>query len=103
MRGGMNGAVPKRWTSLAETLHPEFTKTALIKAQIETLMRLFEQPLNYKIFFEDVVLIQAGLICDKEFDQIVAPSVSWGISSYISIYYRVSSFSDLTIILSRMN
>ncbi|GAA0169866.1 hypothetical protein LIER_24249 [Lithospermum erythrorhizon] len=44
MRGGMCDTVPKRWTSLAEALHPKFKKIALIKAQIATLKWIFDPP-----------------------------------------------------------
>ncbi|GAA0176179.1 hypothetical protein LIER_29220 [Lithospermum erythrorhizon] len=99
LKEGMSNAVPERWTSLGEALRPKFEKTALIRAQIKTLKQLFDKPLHYKVFCEEGVLIQVGLIRDKEFDQTVAPPVSWGIASYISVYYRVFSFSDLTIAL----
>ncbi|GAA0159347.1 hypothetical protein LIER_38850 [Lithospermum erythrorhizon] len=81
MKGGMGDVVPKRWTSLEEAEHPKFKKTILIKAQIATLKRLFDKPLHYKVFCKEGVLIQAGLIRSKEFDQTVVPSVDWGTTS----------------------
>ncbi|GAA0159501.1 hypothetical protein LIER_38882 [Lithospermum erythrorhizon] len=83
MRGGMGDEVPKKWTSLEEAKHPKFMKTALIKAHIATLKRLFNKPLHYKVFCEQGVLVHAGLIRSKEFDQAVVPPVDWGIASYI--------------------
>ncbi|GAA0174499.1 hypothetical protein LIER_27881 [Lithospermum erythrorhizon] len=61
VRGGISDTVPKRWTSLAEALCPKFPKTALVKAQIATLKRLFVKLYHYKIFCEEGVLIQASL------------------------------------------
>ncbi|GAA0176063.1 hypothetical protein LIER_29122 [Lithospermum erythrorhizon] len=85
MKGGIGDAVHKRWTSLGEALHPKFKKIALIKAQIATLKQLFDKTLHYKVFCEEGVLVQAGLIRSKEFDPTVVPPVDWGITSYILV------------------
>ncbi|GAA0146339.1 hypothetical protein LIER_06321 [Lithospermum erythrorhizon] len=102
MRGGMSDAVPKKWTSLAEALCPNFKKTALVHDQIATLKWLFVNPYYYKIFCEEGILIQEGLIRSKEFDQTVANPVSWGIPTFTSIYYRLFSLSDLTFAFSQI-
>ncbi|GAA0145465.1 hypothetical protein LIER_42861 [Lithospermum erythrorhizon] len=52
---------------------------------------------HYKVFYKEGVLIHAGLIRTKEFDQTVAPLVSWGISTYIFVCHNLFFFSDLTL------
>ncbi|GAA0149537.1 hypothetical protein LIER_08687 [Lithospermum erythrorhizon] len=73
----MRDAVPKRCTLLTESSYPKFNKIALIKAQIATLKRPFENPLHFKVFCEKGVLIHACLICSKEFDQSMVPPINW--------------------------
>ncbi|GAA0164573.1 hypothetical protein LIER_20172 [Lithospermum erythrorhizon] len=102
LKDGMSDTVPKRWTSLGEALRPKFKKTALINAQIATLKRLLVNPYHYKVFCEEGVLIQAGLIRSKEFDPTVTPPVSWGIASYIFICHSFFSFPNLTLNFSHM-
>ncbi|GAA0183993.1 hypothetical protein LIER_31310 [Lithospermum erythrorhizon] len=74
----MSDVVPKSWTSLAEALHPKFKKIALVIAQISTLKRVFVNLFHYKVFCDEGVLIQVGLIRSKEFEPTMAPPVSWG-------------------------
>ncbi|GAA0161019.1 hypothetical protein LIER_17436 [Lithospermum erythrorhizon] len=102
LKEGMSDAVPERWTSLEEALRPKFKKTVLIKAQITTLKRLSVNPYHYKVFCEEGMLIQAGMIRSKEFDPTVAPPVSWGIAYYILVCHSLFSFNDLTLNFSQM-
>ncbi|GAA0171300.1 hypothetical protein LIER_25366 [Lithospermum erythrorhizon] len=50
---------------------------AMVRAQLETLKQVFDKPLCYKVFYEEGVLIQVGLIQSKEYDPTLVPQVSW--------------------------
>ncbi|GAA0154238.1 hypothetical protein LIER_37830 [Lithospermum erythrorhizon] len=95
VRGEMSDVVLKRWTSLAEVLRPKFPKTALIRAQIAMLQGIFVNPYHYKVFCEEGVLIQAGLIRSKDFDQTVATPVSWDIPSDDLVRFRCWAGSQI--------
>ncbi|GAA0167250.1 hypothetical protein LIER_22225 [Lithospermum erythrorhizon] len=74
----MDEDVPKVWVPLGNANHPKPSATSLTTVQIATLKRTFTRQFEYKIYCEEGVLIQAGLIRDEEFEPFVTPSASWG-------------------------
>ncbi|GAA0185604.1 hypothetical protein LIER_32892 [Lithospermum erythrorhizon] len=78
-KGGMDDAVPKAWVPLQDATRPALPKKApaRITNQLELLRRVFDMPLHYKVYCEEGVLIQAGLIPSKEFDTSSGSSFCW--------------------------
>ncbi|GAA0139316.1 hypothetical protein LIER_00887 [Lithospermum erythrorhizon] len=70
---------PKAWVPLWDAKRPTVPKKmyVVVRAQLETLKQVFDRPLHYKVFCEEGVLIQAGLIRSKEYDPTLVPPVSW--------------------------
>ncbi|GAA0174216.1 hypothetical protein LIER_27657 [Lithospermum erythrorhizon] len=81
VKGSIDEAVPRVWVPLGDAARPVKPKkmSATIRAQLETLRRVFDIPLHYKVFCEEGVLIQEGLIQSKEFDPTSGPPFCWGI------------------------
>ncbi|GAA0146428.1 hypothetical protein LIER_06388 [Lithospermum erythrorhizon] len=84
VKGGMDEAVPRVWVPLGGVAVPVKPKkmSTTIRAHLETLRRVFDRPLHYKVFCEEGVLIQAGLIQSKEFDPTSGPPFCWGITHH---------------------
>ncbi|GAA0183323.1 hypothetical protein LIER_30751 [Lithospermum erythrorhizon] len=84
--GGMDARVPRVWTPLSKANCPKFAKSAQVKAQIALLQGIFQGPLDYKVFWEEGILVHAGIICSKEFDSSVEPPITWGITFFTSFF-----------------
>ncbi|GAA0154441.1 hypothetical protein LIER_37882 [Lithospermum erythrorhizon] len=77
LRNGMDEVVPKVWIPLAKVYRLKPDSTPRVEAQIATLQGIFHNQYDYKVFCEEGVLIHVGMICSKEFDPFVEPSVTW--------------------------
>ncbi|GAA0164278.1 hypothetical protein LIER_19954 [Lithospermum erythrorhizon] len=75
--GGMDDRVPWIWTLFSKAKRPIFARSIHVKAQIALLQEVFQDSWDYKVFCEEGVLIQAGIIRSKEFDSSVEPPVTW--------------------------
>ncbi|GAA0168660.1 hypothetical protein LIER_40610 [Lithospermum erythrorhizon] len=79
VKGGMDEAILKVWVPLEDSNRPIMPKKmpTMVRAELETLRQVFDKPVHYKVFCEEGILIQAGLIRSKEYDPTLVPPVSW--------------------------
>ncbi|GAA0155246.1 hypothetical protein LIER_13015 [Lithospermum erythrorhizon] len=75
--GGIGARVPRVWVPLKKVDRPRSPPTDDTFTALEKLRRIFRHKMDWKIFYEEGVLIGADLIYDKKFELSRNP-ITWG-------------------------